>query len=159
MRKWTILCIVLLAVSCKDVELNQYEIEPVNVNTGSAEKTQRKSDLQLISIMYSDVFGKAISQTELQRLSDAYNSFGDKQVVIDRITWGYLNDSGADLPLDSELASNPDAVIRTLYERYFSRVPGEMELWYYKDWLMDNPDWGVLHLAFVLLTSEEYKYY
>ena len=159
MRKLALLFAAAILASCTEVELNQYEIDPVNVNTSSGDKTQRKSDLQLISIMYSDVYGKAISQNDLQRLADAYNSFGDKQVIIDRITWGYVNDLQADLPSDSELSADTEKVIRTLYERYLSRTPGEMELWYYQNWINENPDLGVKHLAFVLLTSEEYKYY
>ncbi|NVK28694.1 MAG: hypothetical protein HWE14_11655 [Flavobacteriia bacterium] len=151
--------ILFLLVSCKEVEVNQYEVNPVGVSSGGADKSQLKSDLQLISIMFSDVFGRAISQTELQDLADSYNSFGDKQVIIDRLTWRFLNDPSAQLPTDVELQNDPAAVVTTLYERYYSRTPGEMEVWYYQNWLNDNPNLGVLHLAFVLLTADEYKYY
>ncbi|KAB2808045.1 hypothetical protein [Phaeocystidibacter luteus] len=150
---------IFVLISCKEVEVNQYEVNPVGVTSGGADKSQLKSDLQLLSIMFSDVFGRAISQSELQDLADTYNSFGDKQVIIDRLTWRFLNDASAQLPTDTELQTDPAGVITSLYERYYSRTPGEMEVWYYQNWLSDNPDLGVLHLAFVLLTADEYKYY
>lgn len=159
MRRILLIGVAICVISCTEVELNQYEIDPVQVGNSGADKTQRKSDLQLISIMFSDVFSKAITQNDLQQLADAYNSFGDKQVIIDRITWRFLNDPQADLPADTELLTSSEEVIGALYERYLSRTPGEMELWYYQNWIGENPNLGVKHLAFVLLTSEEYKYY
>lgn len=160
MRRISVIALSLLVlVGCKDVEIDQYELNPVSVNSGSADKTQRKSDLQLLSIMFSDVFGRPIAQNELQDLASVYNSFGDKQVIIDRLTWRFVNDVNADLPEETLLQNDPGAVITSLFSRYLSRTPGEMEVWYYESWINDNPDLGVKHLAFVILTSEEYKYY
>ena len=93
MKKWILLIgLSAFLFGCKEVEVNQYDVNPVAVNTDGADKSQRKSDLQLLSIMFSDVFGRAISQTELQSLSETYSSFGDKQVIIDRLTWRFLNE-------------------------------------------------------------------
>ncbi len=148
-----------ISVACNKVEVNEYEVNPVTVNSNGVSKSRQKSDLQLISIMFSDVFGRAISQNELQMLANTYNSLGDKQVIINRFTWRFLNDPSADLPANTELVNNPTEVIETLFARYLSRPPGEMEVWYYQNWIADNPDLEVKHLAFVLLTSDEYKFY
>lgn len=151
--------LLVALISCKEEQVNRYEINPIEVNDGSAEKNRQKSDLQLMSIMYTDVFGKAITQSELQVLANTYNSFGDKQVVIDRLTWRFLNAPEADLPSQGLWTSAPDSLVTTLFQRYLSRNPDEMELWYYQEWMSDNPDLEVKHLAYVLLTSDEYKYY
>lgn len=153
------LILVLISCACTKVEVNQYEVDTIEVSDDNAEKSRRKSDLQLMSIMYSDVFGQSITQTELQTLSNTYNSFGDKQVIIDRLTWRFLNDVQADLPAQSEWTTDPEGLVNTLFQRYLSRYPDEMELWYYVNWMADNPDLEVKHLAYVLLTSDEYKYY
>lgn len=159
MRKHLFIALSAIFLSCTEVEVNRYEVDPVNLSDSNAEKTQRKSDLQLMSIMYSDVFGRAITQNELQILADTYNSFGDKQVIIERLTWRFLSAPEADLPGQSLWTTAPDSLVNTLYQRYLSRYPSEMELWYYIQWMEDNPDLEVKHLAYVLLTSEEYKYY
>ncbi|TNE31090.1 MAG: hypothetical protein EP346_01825 [Bacteroidetes bacterium] len=153
------LSVFLISSACTKVEVNQYEVDPVEVSDDHAEKSRRKSDLQLMSIMYSDVFGQSITQSELQTLSNTYNSFGDKQVIIDRLTWRFLNDVQADLPSQSEWTANPEGLVNTLFQRYLSRYPDEMERWYYVNWMSDNPDLEVKHLAYVLLTSDEYRYY
>lgn len=149
----------ILLVSCTEVEHNLYEVDQVNVNDDSATKGLKKSDLQLMSIMFTDVFGRSISQNELQNLADVYNSFGDKQVIIDRLTWNMVNDAGADLPDQTMYANNPEGLVNLLFTRYYSREPNEMEVWYYTNWMQENPNLEVKHLAFVLLSSEEYKYY
>lgn len=160
MRKYLVIawCILVL-VSCKKVEVDQYEVNPVEVGEGNGTKGQRKSDLQLMSIMFTDVFGRSISQDELQTLVDTYSSFGDKQAVVDRLTWRFLSDPSADLPPQSMWDNDPDGLIVLLFERYLSRSPGEMEKWYFREWMNENPDLEVKHLAYVLLISEEYKYY
>lgn len=159
--KWRLYTIglSLLLFSCKEVEVNEYEINPVEVESGSGNKTQKKSDLQFISILYSDVFGRAINQSELQILSEAYRSFGDQSVIAERMAWQFLSQPDADLPANALLQSNPDSVVTLLYQQYYSRTPGEMELWYAVNWLSQNPDMDVKHLAFALLTSSEYQYY
>ncbi len=149
----------LLLLGCKKQEVVKYEISDQYVSSSSATKGNLKSDLQLITIMYADVFGTSIGSDELKGLNQAYISFGDKDIVIDSITQYFLTQSGADIPSNSAMRDNIDQFIIDSYVRFYVRKPNEAEVFYLKKIIEDNQSISPRDVYYALLTAEEYKYY
>lgn len=136
-----------------------YVIDPQHVSNGSGLKTNLKSDLQLITIMYSDVFGKSIENEELQAILQAYAAFGDKNIVIDRVTQHFLLQPDAQIPTASAMRAQPEAFISEAYERFFVRLPNEAEVFFLKREIEKNTQLQPRDVYYAMLTAEEYKYY
>lgn len=157
--KYLLSLLMVVAFGCKKEIIDQYNLQPVRADNGQGEKTTLKSDEQLISIMHTDLFGSAITSNQLKVLFKAYSSFGDKNLIIDEITRKFLADPSVVLPQDTYMHSNTDKFIREMYARFFIRQPNEMEVWYLKKVIGENPDLGVEAVVYAMLTSDEYKYF
>ena len=145
--------------SCEKQIVNEYGINAVHVSSQNSDKKNLKSDLQLITIMHADVFGTAITNEKLKALNQAYVSFGDKDIVIDRITQHFLTDSKADIPTTSYMRLNLTQFITAAYVRFYVRQPSEAEMWYLKKIITDDLSITARDVYYALLTAEEYKYY
>lgn len=153
------LCFGLLVSSCTKHEVNKYEINNVPLQGENTQKNNLKSDLQLISIMYTDLFGQSIPNNQLKYLNQAYTSFGDKDVVIERITQNFILDPLALIPSDSTMRSDPEKFISDAYKRFYVRTPTESEVWFLKNEIEGNTTLRSLDVFYAILTSDEYKYY
>ena len=156
---------LLLAISmltlfgCKKQITNEYGINPLHVSGQSGTKGNLKTDLQLITIMYADVFGESIGNEELKALNQAYLSFGDKDIVIDRITQHFLVDTDADIPSNTFMRTNLDQFITEAYSRFYVRQPSQAELYFLKKEIQENASLTPRDVYYAMLTAEEYKYY
>jgi len=148
-----------MLLSCKKHEINQYEINNVNVTSNSGSKNNLKNDLQLISIMYSDLYGNSIPSTTLQNLYNGYISFGDKNIIVEKITQNFLLDPLAVVPSDSIMRLDPDTYITNAYKKFLIRTPSEAELWYIKNTIEQSNNLTSRDVYYAILTSEEYKHY
>ena len=153
-----IACLVLTLTSCKRETLDVFVVDPIQVNQ-SKDRDNLKSDLQFISIAYADLFGSQISNRDLQALMSGYNSVGDKQLVIDRIIRKLLTSPGINKPNAVTMRSDLDAFIQESFKRFFVRDAAEMEVWYFKSVIEENPDIQPEEIYYVLMSSEEYRYY
>jgi hypothetical protein len=151
--------LIVSIVGCKKQIVNEYVVDDVHVSSETGNKANLKSDLQLITIMYADVFGTSISSEKLKGLNQAYVSFGDKDIVIDRITHYFLSDAAAQIPSDNYMRFNPDQFITEAYKKFFVRNPSEAELWYLKKVINESSSLAARDIYYAILTSEEYKYY
>ena len=156
---YRLLLIPLVVWACNREPDNLYVIDPQNVGSNSGLKTNLKSDLQLITIMYSDVFGKSIENEELQAILQAYGAFGDKNIVIDRVTQHFLLQPDALIPSSAAMRANPEAFIAEAYERFFVRKPNEAEIYFLKREVEKNTQLQPRDVYYAMLTAEEYKYY
>ncbi len=154
-----ILLAVVFLLACKREEVVRYEINPQHVSSSSTNKANLKSDLQLITIMYADVFGASLGNEELKGLNQAYLSFGDKDIVIDRITQYFLSQSGAQIPTAQAMRANIDQFIIDSYTRFYVRQPNEAEIFYLKKIIEEDTSIQPRDVYYALLTGEEYKYY
>ncbi len=155
----TYLLILTVLVSCKRQQINEYNINPVVVNQDGANKENLKTADQFITLLYTDLYASSISYSELNKLQRLLESFGDKNVIIERIAQNMLNDPLAQIPSDSILTTGTDAFITETFNLFLTRNPSEAELWYIRELIGDNPSLTVKEIYYGFITSEEYKYY
>jgi hypothetical protein len=156
---FTYLIALVLFTSCKRQEVNEYNLNPVVVNQNGAKKENLKSSDQFISLLYADLYETSISYSQLKKLQRLLDSFGDKNVIIERIAQNMLNDPLAKIPNDSVLSSDLDGFIKNTYTLFLTRNPSEAEVWYIRDLVNENSSLTVKEIYYGFITSEEYKYY
>ncbi len=146
-------------MGCQAEDVYLYEVNTVNVVQSGAEKVNQKSDLEFLSLAYSDLFGSTIPAQELNRVVVAYESMGDKSLVADMIIRNLLNSPGVQIPSASSMRANPDQFITDTYRKFFIREPGEYERWYLRQLITEDPDMTPEMIYYAFLTSAEYRYY
>ena len=150
---------ILLLDGCKKETIYTYDVNPVDVTQPGANKPNVKSDLEVLSIAYSDLFGTSIPQDKLQALSLSYQSFGDKRLVMDMVILNFLNDPNVQIPTDAAMRANIGAFVDASYRKFFVREPTAFERWFVSDLIQKDsgltPD--IVYYAF--MTSTEYRFY
>lgn len=151
-------CLFALA-GCKKEYIYQFEVDDVDVTQAGAVKPNVKSDIEFISVAYTDLFGSIIPQNELDDLALAYAAFGDKKVIIDMIIRNFLNDPAVDIPSQTEMDADPDAFVEATYRKFYVRQPTEFEKWFVKDKINASQTLTPELVYYAFLTSNEYRYY
>lgn len=154
---WAVL-LFLLTTACKK-ETDVYQVNTFHVRNESAVKGTQKTSLELISIAYFDLFGKEIAGQELNNLMTAYASFGDKQVMTERIIQNFLIRKDADIPADSQMRQNIRAFVENTYRRFYTRNADEQELQTLTKLIESAPEITPSDVYYAFLTSNEYLYY
>ncbi len=154
-----LLAIFLGLGACQKTTVTQYELEEIKLYSSASEKKNLKSDEQFISILYTDVFGKSISNDQLRNMNKAYASIGDKSLIIDIFIKSLLTDPAADLPSDTEMRADEQKFIEETYKRFLVRKPTGQEIWFLTNQIRKNPSLTALDIYYALLTSDEYRYY
>ena len=75
------LCISLFLAACKKEEDITYGVNQVNADSYNSGKDKLKSISQYISIIYANLFQKALSANELVEISNCIISIGDTEVA------------------------------------------------------------------------------
>ncbi|TNE79296.1 MAG: hypothetical protein EP332_11340 [Bacteroidetes bacterium] len=158
MKKLLLIFGLVSLFSCQKELKYAYELEPVNLSQ-SKDKSNLKSDLQFVSIAYSDLFGKQIAASDLNVILEGYNSVGDKGVVIDRVLRKMLAVNGIIKPDASVMRADLDAFIEESFERFLVRKPAEMERWFFASIMEKNSALQPEDIYYALMTSTEYRYY
>lgn len=159
MRKLLLsLVFCLFFISCKKETENVYAIDPVHVSQ-TGQKGNFKSDLQFVSIAYSDLFGKQISVQELNALIGGYNAVGDKSLVIDLIIRNLFMQPGIIKTSQAAMQSDPETFIDDTFKRFFIREPSEMESWFFSNSIKSNPQLLPEDIYYSLMSAEEYRHY
>jgi hypothetical protein len=153
------LLILLASSGCKKETQYVYEVNKVKAGSPAATKPNRKTTLEFVSILYSDILNTSIPQNELVRMITAYDGFGDARVVEDLIVRNLLRRTGAAIPSDADMRSNPEAFVRAMYKRFLIREPGAYEVWYFTDKIQKNESLRPEIIYYAFLTSDEYRYY
>jgi hypothetical protein len=154
----TVVC-VLLGSGCKRETIYTYDVNEVDVTQPGATKPNVKSDLEVLSIAYADLFGTSIPNDELEALALSYQSFGDKRLVMEMVILNFLNDPGVQIPSDATMRGNIEAFVEECYRKFFVREPSAFERWFVSDLIRKDagltPD--IVYYAF--MTSVEYRFY
>ncbi len=158
MKKVLLFLSLALFFSCQKEVQYQYELTPLNL-TQSKDKSNLKSDLQFVSIAYSDLFGSQISANDLNTILEGYNSVGDKGLIIDRVLRKMLSANGILKPDAATMRADMEAFLTESFERFLVRKPAEMELWYFTSILEKNQAIAPEDIYYALMTSTEYRYY
>jgi hypothetical protein len=154
-----LLLTLLMILGCKKETQYVYEVNKVKAGSPASTKPNRKTTLEFVSILYSDILNTGIPQNELVRMITAYDAFGDARVVEDLIVRNLLNRTAAAIPSNEEMRADPEAFVRAMYKRFMVREPGAYEVWYFTDKIQKNLSIRPDQVYYALLTSDEYRYY
>ena len=161
MKKLTLLllCFSLAFSACKKEEEIIYDVNQVNANSYNSGKDKLKSISQYISILYANLFQKALSANELVEISNCIMSIGDKEVANEIVLSNFMNKTGVIMPSDSLMRADLDAFLEETYNRFFIRNITEAEREFFKNFLETNPDVSVEMVYTAFSLSNEYQFY
>jgi len=160
MKKITLLlfCFSVLATSCKKDDII-YDVNQINATSYNANKNKLKTISQYISILYANLFQKALSANELVEITKCIESIGDKEVAHEIILSNFMNKSGVTLPSDSLMRTDIDAFIEDTYKRFYVRDLTEAEREYFLNFFTSHPDVSVEMVYSAFSLSNEYQFY
>lgn len=153
------LTINLAIVSCKKETLYVYEVDPVTAQKDKNGKGISKSTFEFISIAYSDIFETTISQNNLGRLSLLYLAFGDKRLIEDLLIKNMLNSPNVQLISNTQMRSNIEGFVSSIYLRIYNREPNELEAYTLAKSITDDASLTPVVIYYSMMTSDEYRYY
>ena len=163
---WLLSVSFIFLNACKqDIEEKQvldniiYEVDTQRVYSSSAEKSKQKSQTQYISIMYSDLYNKNISGSDLSELSELSLAMGDKTMTNELSLSNFLKGSGVDIPSNSEMRADVGKFVEMTYLRLFQRNPTPYEKIYLVDVIENDPSIQVVDVYTAFILSDEYYYY
>lgn len=155
-----LIALLFILNACKEETEYQYGVNDVSVSQEGTEKTNRKSTAEFISIAYSDLYGTAIPQTKLVNLSIVYSSFGDLNVIEERIISNFLNDSThIHLPPSVSVNGDTSQFIVNTYRKFYNRNPNEFEKYKWTEMIRSNVSITPATIYFTFMTSDEYRFY
>ena len=152
------LIFIILFSSCKKDD-PVYSINQIQANAYNANKTKLKSPSQFISILYANLFQKALSANELVEITRCIESVGDKELVHEVIISNFMNRDEVTLPSDSLMRADLEAFIEETYRRFYVRDITAAEREFFINFFNANPDVSaeMVYTAFSL--SNEYQFY
>jgi hypothetical protein len=160
MKKITLLffCLLVLATSCKKDDVI-YDVNQVNATSYNANKNKLKTIPQYISILYANLFQKALSANELVEITNCIESIGDKEVAHEIVLSNFMNQSGVTLPSDSLMRADLNAFIEQTYKRFYVRNLTEAEREFFLNFFKSHPDVSVEMVYSAFSLSNEYQFY
>ena len=161
MKKLTslLICFSLVFSACKKEEEIIFDVNQVNTNSYNSGKDKLKSISQYISILYANLFQKALSANELVEISNCIMSIGDKEIANEIILSNFMNKTEVIMPSDSVMRADLDAFLEETYSRFFIRNISEAEREFFKNFLATNPDVSVEMVYTAFSLSNEYQFY
>jgi hypothetical protein len=149
--------IIFLTASCKKDYV--YEVEDVTVSQDDGEKNNVKTTTEFISIVYSDLFSTNIPTNTLVNLQTAYDAFGDKKLIEDRIVRHLLDSSAVQIPVAATMRANIPLFVDETILKFFNRTPDAFEKYFISNIIQSNTDITPVMVYYACLTSDEYRYY
>ena len=149
---------MILFSSCTD-EYYVYGIEDVDITPVNSEKDKPKTHTQYISILYANMFQKAIGPNQMLQALNAIESIGDKQVAYDMLVSKYMNDPEVKLPSVESMRADPETFVRETYTRFLVRQPTEAELQWMINYIDSRPSLTPELVFFSFATSNEHAHY
>ena len=151
-------CFSVLFSSCKKDDII-YDVNSVNSTSYNANKNKLKTIPQYISILYANLFQKALSANELVEITNCIESIGDKEVAHEIVLSNFMNKSGVTLPSDSVMRVDINAFIEQTYKRFYVRDLTEAEREFFVNFFESHPDVSVEMVYFAFSLSNEYQFY
>ena len=145
--------------SCEKEIDAKYALNQVKVIDDDLIKNKQKSAKQYISILYTDIYNRAISIDFLVKSEKVIESVGDKYLVNEMIISNYMNQDDKVLPTNIEMRANLDSFIVNTYLKFFLRNPNQMERSFFKSYIESNPNVTVELVYTAFVSSDEYLYY
>ena len=153
-----IIVLFLSISSCKKEDI-VYDINELQSSSYNANKNKLKSIGQYISIVYANLFQKALSSNDLVGITNCIESIGDKHVAHEIVLSNFMNEQDVIIPSDSLMRADLDIFIEETYKRFFVRDITEAEREFFLNFLNTNPNvtCEMVYTSFAL--SNEYQFY
>lgn len=161
-----VILVITLVFSCvKRVETNTvydnvyYQMDTVAVYQTAAQKVKQKTALQFLSILYADLFNKAIPSSELNDLDNLTLAFGDKGLMTELYLTKYMQRGDVILPTNEEMRANTEAFIEDAFIRFYLRNPTAYEKRFLTEQITNDPELTprLIYISFAL--ANEYYFY
>ena len=136
-----------------------YTVNEVDVHPPNANKSKQKTEGQYISILYANLFQKALSANELVEITNVIESMGDKELAHEVIISNLMNEPDVLIPSDSLMKNDVDKFIDQTYERFLVRLPSEAERTWFRNFIASHPDMSAEMVYFSFALSNEYLFY
>ncbi|MES2627961.1 MAG: hypothetical protein V4616_03235 [Bacteroidota bacterium] len=151
---------VLLSGCKKKEEFNEiYELDAFNALPGSNGKIKVKTDEQWISVLYANLFQRAISTKLLNEMINSIYSVGDKEVAHEKIIAKFMVTPGLKIPSNAEMRQDIDGFLNDTYKRFFVRNISAAEKAWFKDYIEKTPEVTVEFIFTAFALSNEYQFY
>ncbi len=149
---------VILFSSCHE-EYDVFGIDDIDITPVNSEKDKAKTDAQYISILYTNLFQKAIGPNQMLDAQKAIESIGDKQIAYDMLVSKFMNDPDVKLPSVASMREDPETFVRDTYTRFLVRQPTEAELQWMINYINSRPALTPELVYFSFATcNEEFHY-
>jgi len=158
-KKIVLLLIIVISISSCKKDDPIYDINQIQSHSYNANKNKLKSASQYISILYANLFQKALSPNELVEITRCIESVGDKELVHEVIISNFMNKEGVTIPSDSLMREDLNLFIEDTYKRFYVRDITEAEREYFLNFFELHPNVSseMVYTAFSL--SNEYQFY
>ena len=155
----SLLALLLVIGACKPEKDYIFDVNEVETLPADAEKTILKTEEQYISVLYANLFQKALSANELVEIKKVIESIGDKETVYEVILSSFMNQPGKIIPSDDAMRADIGQFIDDTYRRFYVRKPTAAEKEWFKNFILadDNVTPELVYMSFAL--SNEYLYY
>ena len=158
-NKLFVLILALGLFACKDRKSYIYEVNELQTQAQNTNKGTLKTESQYISILYANLFQKALSANELVEIINLIEACGDKETIHEVIISSFMNSPNKIIPSDSVMRSDIPAFVDYTYRRFFVRTPSEAEKSWFVNFISNNdkviPE--LVYISFAL--SNEYQFY
>ena len=129
------LTIVVALNACKKKEdTASFQVNTEQVVPPSAAKVKEKNEEQYISILYANLFQKALSVSILREVTDLILSIGDRHIAHEVVVGNFMNRPDLALETREEMMLDLGGFIDNTYKRYFVRFPTVAE----KTWFTNS---------------------
>ena len=146
-------------MACREKNSFIYEVNELETEAQNSTKGTLKTERQYISILYANLFQKALSANEMVEIIDLIEACGDKETVHEVIISSFMNSPNKIIPTDSVMRSDLPAFVDDTYRRFFVRPPSEAEKSWFVNFISNNdkviPE--LVYISFAL--SNEYQFY
>lgn len=160
MKRLLLPLLFLLALAgCQQQDDLIYELNPVDVVQPNANKAKEKTIEQYVSILYANLFQKALAADEMVEIRRLIESIGDKEVAYEILISNFMNRSEVIIPNDDDMRGDLNAFLVETYKRFFVRTPSEAEKAYMRNFIESNPNVTAEMVYFAFALSEEYRFY
>jgi hypothetical protein len=160
MRKlFTISAVILFTFNSCKKEDPIYDVNQTQSTSYNANKNKLKSPAQYISILYANLFQKALSANELVEITRCIESIGDKEVAHEIVLSNFMNQSGVTLPSDSLMQSDLNTFLEETYKRFYVRDITEAEREFFLNFFESHPDLSAEMVYYAFSLSNEYQFY
>lgn len=158
-KAFAIFLLLALALSGCVKEKEVFEVNEFHVQQEGSSKAALKTPAELISIAFFDIFGAQIPAQILNAYLVAYESLGDKDVILERVVLNFLNFPDVQLPTISAMHADLPSFVNETYKKFYARNPTDFERTFLVNYLKENPDVTSKQVYQAFLTSQEYLYY